>query len=221
MTAAGGVSCEVFRDEVAELAVGVAAAATSDRLLAHARECAACQTLLDESTVVADHLLHLAPGWEPPAGFEVRALAGMRAGDAVVAPARRRRRGPVLVAAAAALVVVSTLGGLALGRATAPSSSTSADVVSARGSRVGTVEVATVSGRTLLVLTMPEPATWPGTWTCELQSSDGDWVAVGSWRADEVRGGVWATGIEPALASAGRMRVLDGTGRLVATAALA
>jgi hypothetical protein len=97
--------CEELREEIAELALGIASGEERARVLEHTSRCSSCRRLLRDLTVLADELLLLAPEHEPPAGFELRVLERMGR------PHRRRRAwwpGPLgrvaaLAAAAAAL----------------------------------------------------------------------------------------------------------------------
>lgn len=144
--------CVSVRDLIPELAAGVAAGDERARALKHLAGCASCRAELEQAAKVIDDLLMLAPGHEPPAGFEQAVLAAIAspppgAGPAAVSsrrafPARLARgtrrpgtrrlgatRGPgtrrrtVLRTGAAALVVVAA----AVSSAVAVWQSTAAD----------------------------------------------------------------------------------------------
>jgi len=92
---------------LAEQSLGILDGRARAELLAHVESCASCATELEAYTQTADALVHLAPGIEPPVGFESRTLERMRA---QAAPARRRA--PLLAAVAACVVLAFGLGWL-------------------------------------------------------------------------------------------------------------
>jgi len=71
----GVLSCETFRELAPELALGTAVGDERAAALDHVRSCAMCRQVLAELTGTVDALLLSAPAVEPPAGFELRALA--------------------------------------------------------------------------------------------------------------------------------------------------
>ncbi|HEV7908080.1 MAG TPA: hypothetical protein VGP03_08075 [Pseudonocardiaceae bacterium] len=95
------LSCERLRAFDAELALDVLPARDRAEALAHLHRCPGCREHVCGLVVVADRLLDLLPGSEPPAGFEKRALMGFR-------PRKRRRRAWI---AAAVLALVFGAGG--------------------------------------------------------------------------------------------------------------
>jgi hypothetical protein len=100
-------ACEDIRELLPELAAGVADGGARAVALAHLAHCANCRRKLDETTVVLDGLLLLAPEHQPSPGFESSVL------DALV-PVRARRRPlrAIVLAAAAMLLVAALAGGL-------------------------------------------------------------------------------------------------------------
>jgi hypothetical protein len=96
--------CDEVRLLVPELALGVAPGDERARALAHVEGCRRCRELLERATTTADELLLLAPGHEPPPGFDARVLR------AIGAPRRRRHTAAVLVAAAVLLAAVGAAG---------------------------------------------------------------------------------------------------------------
>jgi len=208
------VTCEVFDDAVDELAVEGVDEPRRSELLAHAAGCARCEARLDELAAVADRMLLLAPAVEPPPGFESRALARMGA-----RPNQRAPRIRLLLAVAA---VVAALGaGVVVGRSGSPGDAgRSGAIVSASGTRVGTVEL-DPSPRPHVVVTVYGSGRPGGVRSCELVLPDGRRVVVGTWTSDEIAGGVWAVGIDKALLEARTMRILGDDGRVIATAEMA
>jgi hypothetical protein len=97
-----------------ELALGIADGEERARALEHLPGCPGCQRDLEELSAIADDLLALVPEREPPAGFEARVLARLRAGQAPARPSRRRRFrqlgfAAAALAGAAAMAVALTL----------------------------------------------------------------------------------------------------------------
>lgn len=69
------MSCDVFDDSAAELALGLLTGLERAATLEHAADCVACGGLLRDLTEVADALAVTGPEAEPPAGFATRTLA--------------------------------------------------------------------------------------------------------------------------------------------------
>ena len=203
------VTCAQFEDAASELSLGQVPEPERSALLDHAAGCGSCRTLLDELGALADRLLLLAPEVEPPAGFDARVLA-------TIAPRRTMRRA-VVAAAVLLLAAVGGVVGIARVGSDAPDVR-SAVVVGRTGDPIGTLEVEADPAR--VVLTLEGPATWRGTWTCELRTATGTWVEVGSWTAADIVGEVWTTSIDSSLVDAVVMRVRNGRGDVIATAAL-
>jgi hypothetical protein len=101
--------CEETRELLSEVALGVADGEDRARVLDHVADCAECRAELARQSAIADGLLALAPGLEPPLGFEL----GVR--RAIEPPAPRRRRmllRPLAAVAALAVVVAITAGAM-------------------------------------------------------------------------------------------------------------
>jgi Putative zinc-finger len=105
--------CEKTREQLPELALGIADGAERARLLEHLAECPDCRRELERQSAIADELLVLAPEEEPPPGFELGVLRS------ILPDARTRRRRsllrPLAVAAAVLLAVAVTAGGMLVG----------------------------------------------------------------------------------------------------------
>lgn len=97
--------CERVRELAPELALGIADGEERAEALEHLARCPDCRRYLEELSVSADELLLLAPGHEPPPGFEDRVLAQ-------IVPRRSRgwQRVLVPVAAAAMAACVAAAG---------------------------------------------------------------------------------------------------------------
>jgi len=80
------LTCSAARDLAPDLALGLLPGAERARLLAHLADCAACEALVTELAEVADSLLLLAPGADPPPGFESAVLARIDGEPAPASP---------------------------------------------------------------------------------------------------------------------------------------
>lgn len=78
----GTLTCAEVHEIAPELAVGAVGGEERGRVLTHIHGCAPCRVLVEDLATVADGLLSLAPGREPPIGFESRVLAAL--GEQVV-----------------------------------------------------------------------------------------------------------------------------------------
>jgi hypothetical protein len=108
-----------FRDDLAEYTLGILDGRARSDLLAHVNTCESCANDLAELTTVADALLHVAPGVEPPTGFESRVIERISQSQPAAFEIPRRVR--VLVSLAAAVVLLSFGGGWALNHLTSTS----------------------------------------------------------------------------------------------------
>lgn len=83
------MSCEVFDDSAAELALGLLSGMERAATVDHVATCRACGGLLRDLTDVADTLALTAPEADPPAGFATRVLARLTqaAGGGLAGPA--------------------------------------------------------------------------------------------------------------------------------------
>jgi hypothetical protein len=102
--------CEMLRDSLVELSLAIASGEERALVLGHVEECAQCQRLLNQLTLVSDDLLRLAPVHEPPPGFEVRVLADIGA----TRRPRRRWRGRFALALATGLAAAGVAAGAVL-----------------------------------------------------------------------------------------------------------
>ena len=107
--------CEGVREQLAELALGIASGDQRARVLEHCAGCPRCRRLLGELALVGDELLQLAPEHEPPAGFEVRVLERLRPPPRQRLAARLGLRGRRAAALAAVAAAVAAGGGAAAG----------------------------------------------------------------------------------------------------------
>jgi len=232
----GAVTCTEFDTAVDDLAVGALPEPGRSRLLAHAAGCPRCADELAGLAAVVDRLLLLAPRIEPPAGFESRLLAPVTAGWAG-SRTRPRRSGRLRLAAAAAAALLVAGLGYGIGRATGATGGPPAGparvvagagkatpairrgtVVTTSGQAVGDVEVVALP-RPHVLLAVDRLDAAGAAW-CQLDLPDGRSVTVGSWTYGDLRGGVWAVGIDPSLLGATAMEVRDANGAVLARATL-
>ena len=107
--------CEETRELISEVALGIADGEERARVLEHVAGCGDCRAELERQSTVADELLSLAPGLEPPLGFEL----GVRRAIEPPKPSRRRFLRPLV--AATAVVAAGRPGGVAFTYRGAPS----------------------------------------------------------------------------------------------------
>lgn len=185
-------------EEWVALALAQADPADEERLVAHLTSCVGCR---DEYTALSDGVqqaLAASPAIAPPAGFSGRVLDAITATPA--AAVRPRRSLPLLVAAAVVLGLLGGVGGtLAVTALRQPPAASSGHapvataLLTADGTTVGSVGLASLSGRDYLVLTVT--AGKPGVrYECVLVGADGSRTSGGSWTLSEAYGAGPASG---------------------------
>lgn len=90
--------CDEHSDNLAELALGILTGRERAATLVHVDSCTRCAEELEQLSRVADAVVTIAPGVEPPVGFEVRLFSRMGLAEAAppvtsIASARRRPKG--------------------------------------------------------------------------------------------------------------------------------
>ena len=183
--------CEDCSQLIPELALGCLDGRERAAALGHIRRCSRCRREFTEYRELADGLLGLVPAVAPPAGFEVRALAAMKAPRPGIPQASsRRRRGGLLAAAAAvaALIAATLFGGYELGRPGAPIPPLHTVAVMSGGRQVGAAYFYTGS----------RPFFWVNVWaagdriksvTCEFRPAPGQKaVTIGTFPLSLGRG---------------------------------
>jgi hypothetical protein len=123
---------------IPELALGCLDGRERAAALDHVRQCLRCRQELATYQGLASELLELIPTATPPAGFEIRALAAMKAPRPGTAAPRAGRRPGILRAAAAALIAVAGIGGYGASRFVSPQPPLHTAVLTAGGRQVGT-----------------------------------------------------------------------------------
>jgi len=202
--------CSGVRSVLPEYAAGALDAPDRAAVEAHLSACAACRGEADSFVDVADDLLLLAPGAEPPVGFESAVMERIEQ-----LPRRRSRRRSVALLAAAAIVLAGF--GAVLGRMTAPSSPSAEQAITLRNGRgvaVGTAYVREGNpGR--MFLTMRYRADWR--LYVETVSADGTVTRVGSLQVRDGQGSFGATSPVP-IDEIRLIRMVDRDGRVLCRA---
>lgn len=220
------MTCNEFREQLAELAVGGIDASERNDLLSHSADCASCQMALEQMTTVADRVLDETPEIEPPPGFEQRVLSHLNAAPlaATVSAPRARVRTAILVACALAAGSIATvLVANAVRDRAQPNAAVHAvrqgTLIRKDGRPNGQVMLVD-QPRAMVIVTIDHPRPFTGRVNCELVLPNGQKSVVGSWSYDEVESGAWAVGIPDESLAAVRMNVLDTTGAVAASSAL-
>lgn len=218
----GQDQCEVFQDELAELALGTLSGRDRSETLGHVASCSRCAAELERLSLVADQLLQLAPEMEPPLGFELR-LAEKLQVSAKARPARRFSRTSVLAAAAAFLVVLG--GGLGLLVApgggnnqgqVATAGLTAANLTS-HGDVLGRVVVS--AGRPAWMFVTISGANWSGKVTCDVTLTGGRTETIGVFRFSRSYG-AWDAPLRSPANEVRSARLVAANGTVLASAEL-
>jgi hypothetical protein len=217
--------CEETRVLLSEVALGIADGEDRDRVLDHVAECAECRAELAHASAVADGLLALAPGVEPPLGFEL----GVRRAIEPPAPRRRPRLlRPVVAVAALAAVVAITAGSMlfAFRDDRRLADHYRATLAQAHGTYFGAVRLDDEAGRpggvaftyrgnpSWLLVTV-EPRLRAVVAGAELVERTGERVPLRSFR---LAGGAWGAAVPGDLGSLAAIHLLDAGGRPVLVA---
>ena len=218
------MTCEQFKDSLAELAVGSIEASERSSLLSHASACGSCQAALEQMSSVADRLLDETVQIEPPAGFEDRVLG--RLAVAQTHPGASRKPRPRLVIGLLAACALLLAGIAAVSATHSLRTSESASHTLRRG--VLTRADGSTNGQVLLldkprpmvVVTVDHPKPFTGRVNCNLVLANGTTATVGTWSYTDVESGTWAVGVSQDWLAAVRMNVVNGEGAIVATSPL-
>lgn len=229
------MGCARYKDDLAELALGVLTGRDRARALAHADECPRCAEELEQLSRVADIVLQIAPEVEPPIGFESRLFERMGVSESASRPRRLRVISslssmrprhwvPAAVAAAAALAAL----GFGLNTATAPPATqakppvhNSRTVVAGdfveNGQTVGHVVAA--GGSRPWMSMMLEDSTAQGLVQCVIVTRDGVTHDVGTFVARQGYG-AWVAPLQFDPKDVWKAEVVTPDGAVIATATL-
>jgi hypothetical protein len=213
-------SCELIRDELAELSIGTLSGRRRSEVLDHLESCSHCTTELERLSTVADALLLLAQEVEPPLGFESRLAERLRA------PATRPRPRHVLRASllsAAAMIIVATA--FVLGASTThhdnthPGQSAAVNLTSAHLVSHGRVlgDVMISKGSPGWMFMTIDADSWSGNVTCEVTLSDGKVETIGVFKLSGGYG-AWGAPLTSPTGTVRSARLVASNGAVVASA---
>ena len=218
--------CERLHELAPEVALGIADGAERAWALEHIADCPECRSRVERLSSLADELLLIAPGVEPPSGFEARVVGSIQP------PSRTRARRfalPVAAALAAAACAAAAVW-FALGddRELADSYRETLAVANGEyfdaapvelpgGERVGYVYG--YQGRTSWIFTVVYDGVPDGRYDLEAITDDGRRLPV---RTIDVAGGHGSAGGATTVAydELSEVRVLDPAGRVLADSEL-
>jgi len=203
------LTCAQLREQADELALGLLPGPERARALAHLDRCDACAAEFHQLSAVADGLLRLVPGREPPIDFENRTMSRLGFGG------RRRWHRLRLGAAAAVIALVFALGGFAIGSAFGPASPPAQNALlsatlSTGDHPVGRVYAATSTPSWVYMTIDTRQVT--GQVSCQLEQRDGRIVTIGTF--DLKYGyGHWGapSPVDPAALASARVVASDGS----------
>ncbi|MBK8460868.1 MAG: zf-HC2 domain-containing protein [Micropruina sp.] len=189
-------------DQLTALALGELSSPEQEQLSAHLVGCSACRADYAEIADGLQQALATTPSVAPPAGFSGRVLAAMGSGSTAAATAPRPRRTPWLSIAAAVLLglLLGVGGTLAVSgwMSRPPSTAVShppvaTQLLTSAGQAVGSAGLATLNGRSYLVLNVTSGRVG-ASYECLLVGSDGGRVSGGSWTLTDEYGSGTASG---------------------------
>lgn len=203
------MTCVQFRELAPELALEVLSGAERAAAITHLERCAACRDHLLPLAAIGDGLLSLAPGHEPPSGFETRVLGRLRPGRNGL----RRRR--LLVAAAVVIAAGSGVAGTAVDAATHQDVSATAaplrtGTFTIHGQDAGQIFLYTGSPAWVYMAVDTQHPT--DTITCQVRRTNGSLVTIGEFPVWQGHG-YWGAPLllDPASVAEARLVASDGT----------
>jgi hypothetical protein len=209
-----------FRDDLVEYTLGILDGRARSDLLAHVNTCEECATELAEFTTVADTLLYVVPGAEPPVGFESRVMERIARSRTTVR--ERPRRARTLVAVAAAVVLLSFAGGWVFNHLTTGTSRVNVTSaigkmeqrsLLAHGTTVGTVYA--YSGTPSWMFVSVDVPSAPNVVKCVVLTESGRRVNVGAFALAHGKG-AWGTSLRVPFTSVKSIELTSSSGVVVA-----
>jgi hypothetical protein len=238
VTEVDDMTCGELADAAAELALGALTGRERARALEHLDCCGACQRKVGRLTVIAEDLLGLLPGRDPPSGFETgvldrTALAGTapftwtgaregqgpgHAGVGRVASRRVRGWRRVLAIAACALAAAGAGAGGWILHPAGPQPSValrSAALITPAGHQVG--RIFAYGGGPAWLYVQVDTGSGEGPVSCQVTGTDGRVTTVGTFWLTDGRG-AWGSPDGAANSSLTGARLVAAGGTVVATA---
>jgi len=213
--------CEAMEERLTELSLGILTGRERAEVLSHVESCSWCSTELERLSLVADSLMQLAPGAEPPLGFELRLaqkLGSQAATPRELTPHPSRPVWRTRLLAAAAVIAIGigfgigtlTAGGSAGNTGLAATGNLTSAVLRSQGHDVGQVMVS--AGAPAWMFMSFDGGNWSGRATCTVTLASGRTETIGVFR---LAGGYGAWGA-PLSTAAGKVRsaqlvAADGT----------
>lgn len=196
------MDCARLHEVGAELALGVLPGRDRATAMAHVQDCVACEQHVRELAAVGDRLVGLAPGAEPPVGFEQRVMRRLG-----FSPRWRRW---LAIAAAVVLAVCFGAGGWLL-HSVVHDDLTSTTIMS-DGHQVGEAFAYTDHRPWVYVELVELPTGGPV--FCEIELADGRTVTIGSFPLSG-GSGAWAGPAPLAGTELVEVRILGEDGALL------
>jgi hypothetical protein len=229
--------CDVYSENLAELALGILTGRARAATLAHVDSCAHCAEELEQLSRAADAVVSVAPELEPTVGFEVRLFNRMGlADDSAPVPIDRvrGRRGPLgwmtgtpRWALASAAAVVALLVGLSIGwsigspsgtsHPTAAGAAVTTALLKEDGHNVGTV--ATYGGSAPWMIMTLHDSSAHGKVTCEVVTDSGMTQRIGTFSATYGYA-AWDAPLKVAPQDVRKAEVVSSNGTVIASASL-
>jgi hypothetical protein len=230
----GNVSpeCAAVEDDLVELALGSLTGKQRVITLAHLDQCPRCSAEVEELSAAADELLHLAPLTEPPLGFEARVFErlGLRArpSDPWARLTEWLGSRPRLGLALGALAVVAVLGiGALVGYGTTNRGGAGSyqavqaglEVAHFRSDGRTVGEVMVYAGNPTWLFMYVDNQSWSGELRCQVVLDHGPTITLGDFWPSQGKG-AWAASVSEPAGRLREARVVNASGRVLATASL-
>jgi len=212
-------TCEAFRIDLAETALGVVSGRRRAEVLGHVASCATCSAELEEFMVAADALMHFAPESDPPVGFELRLANRLRSEASRRSSSGWRRAGALVAAAAVTAALGVGVGAWATsgtnpGGVQAMTNITSANL-SSRGHVLG--EFLVSAGKPAWMYMTVDSGKWTGVVTCQVVLASGKIENVGQFTL-EGGYGAWGAPLMTSAAQVRGARLISADGTVYASA---
>lgn len=212
-------NCSPFREDLSEVALGVAEGRRRAEVLNHVGTCSQCAVELERLLDVTDLLIELAPRVEPPVGFESRVTRQHRGGRASPRHAHVHRRVIRMAASALLLVIVGFTLGILSRSSNAPATRTevSSSVLTAHGRIIGRVLHSSQSPAWMYVMVKPNALAGPV--SCQVVLANHRIVTVGQFVLTNGYDS-WGVALASSLRDVRSARLVDAGGSIVAFARL-